>query len=161
MPNIRETWSGDWEKRLSDRLDNLGLPSVAELFSRNPGVTIRSLCDSLGEDVAPVQLTSMFVRESLRAGRLDSCARDLLARRILLNFPQGWELGERPDSRRAAALGDWIAELTTMVGGHLSERLESVCSALREIAPLGWIPSGGDDPIVRRAFDQGWTAANG
>ncbi|MCO5172514.1 MAG: hypothetical protein M9894_39960 [Planctomycetes bacterium] len=83
-------------------------------------------------------------------------AKDILVRRVRENFPDGWDTEEAGLSRRAAALGDWTAEILVHAGEHTRSSLHAVSDAIKRSAGPGWRPEGPDDPLVYAAFEEGW-----
>ena len=148
-------WSPGWSDRILERLKSLGFSSVLDYFDAFADESLNGLCARLGADVAPVQLTDLFVRESLASSSARQAAMELLVRCLRDQFPAGWICSDdfgaglilarcsRP-FRRAGAAGAY----------------EFVTSAWRCVVTAppeeGWWPVDCHDGLLVAAFAEGW-----
>ena len=132
------TWEQDWPTRVYERISERGFHSLSEFFDSRPMVSLISLADELGPNVAAVQLESLWFREAEVHGRLPQVLASLLIRYVRESIPQGWRTGDTFDSMLADAFATWenIADLV------LSESArDRVWDCLRSLSPApGWLP---------------------
>ncbi len=152
-------WTGEWQRRLKDKLAARGFDTVRSLLAARESRTFGDLASELEPDVAPVQVEMLFLRESLAEGRLVEAAAECLARMVIERFPRGWGTGTRLDYRTAGLLVDWVSDmLSDIEQAELSEpHLKAVVDALKDSVqpPKGWLPKNGQDPLIQRAFEIG------
>lgn len=158
-PGMRTPWSGDWQRRLNDRLTGLGFDSAEAFVVAREGKTFEQLARELGPDVAPVQVEMMYLRECRDAGRMVEAAAECLARTVIERFPRGWGVGVRLDYRTASALAAWISDMKNDIdqSGLGAEVLDAVADALQKThqPSKGWLPKNGQDPLIQQAFKIG------
>jgi hypothetical protein len=161
-------WQGDWQARMTERLQGHGYASATDYGAQRPAVSLLVLADELSgtqDDVAAEQIRRRLLAEAQQRGSVERCARDLLVRSLHEKLPEGWHAewgidvpGDRttPIARRASALGGW----TSSISVHLSEyddTLMRVALALRDShAPAGWLPASVDDPVLLAIFREHW-----
>jgi hypothetical protein len=169
-------WSGDWRARIRERLREKGFASVAAFVDARPKASLLGLATELGQatesglkDVAAVQLERMLLDEAKASGTLERRARDLLARRLHAELPEGWRRewidtpGDvtTPFFRLGRALSPWCAGLGTYLP-ECSDAADRVFLAMSHAAfPEGWLPSGPDDPLLVDVFRAHWTVSDG
>jgi hypothetical protein len=146
-------WQGDWEKRVYDRVLELDFSSVTAFADSRPTASLKELARELGrdKDVAALQLERLLRREARDTGRVHRFARAALVREVHEYFPQGWMRGETLDFNRASVWAEWVSRL----GEEHRAAAESVWDRLKQHTPVGWLPSGPDDPIILKAFHEG------
>lgn len=135
---MSETWEKDWPTRVYERIASFGFHSLSEFMDSRPMVSLLSLADELGPDVAAVQLESLWFREAENRGRLAHTLGSLLIRYIREAIPQGWTTGDEFDSNLADGFSMWenIADLVLSDSGR-----ERVWERLRNLSPApGWLP---------------------
>ncbi|HEX2568049.1 MAG TPA: NUDIX hydrolase [Polyangia bacterium] len=136
-----------------ERVRAMGFSSVTAFADSKPHATDLELADQLGvDDVAAVQLVKVWAAEAEKSGHLQEFARSLLVRRIRSWLPNGWGAGE-PDEARflaSSALVNWEGDLPDSLR-LLAQRV--MARALGDVVPYGWLPSGPDDPILSRWFE--------
>lgn len=158
-PGIRTPWSGDWQRRLNDRLTGLGFDSAEAFVLAREGNTFEQLTRELGPDVAPAQVEMMYLRECRDAGRMVQAAAECLARTVIERFPRGWGVGVRLEFRTAGALAAWISDMKNDIDqSELGPgALDAVADALQKThpPPKGWLPKNGQDPMIQRAIKIG------
>jgi hypothetical protein len=146
-------WQGDWEKRVYDRVSQRDFPSVTAFADSRPTASLKELAHELGrdKDVAALQLERLLRREARDTGRVHRFARAALVREIHEFFPRGWMRGERVDFSRASVWAKWISRL----GDEHEAAADRVWESLERRVAEGWLPSGPDDPIILKAFQEG------
>ncbi len=153
---MRTPWTRDWQRRLNDRLAELGFDGAEAFVVAHEGKTFEQLARKVAPDVAPAQIEMMYLRESRDAGRLLEAAAECLGRTIIERFPRGWGVGVRLDYRIASALAAWISDMKHNIDqSELSaEVLDAVADGLQNSHPpaKGWLPKNGQDPIIQQAF---------
>ncbi len=164
-------WQGDWQARLTERLQGLGFASATDYAAQRAAVSLLVLADELSgghDDIAAEQIRRRLLAEASQLGTVERCARDLLVRSLHEKLPEGWHKdwgvdvpGDRttPIARRASALGGW----TSSISVHLPEYddvLMRIALALRDSpTPAGWLPSSADDPVLLEIFREHWREA--
>jgi hypothetical protein len=161
MIDACKTWQSGWGARLADHLRSAGYRDVLEFMKDNPGKPYKTLAKMLGPDVAPIQLSSVFLRTALAAGKFREAAYDSLIRELTDQLREGWGGGPNPDFPPARAWSAWITSLTVEAGVPSIEPVAmSVWEELKkDPPPLGWKPGNDADEVIRRAFDVGWPEA--
>jgi hypothetical protein len=156
-------WEGNWEKRIYDRVFERDFRDLTAFAEARPTATLMQLADELSsqDDIAPVQLERLLRDEALAAARVHRFARSALVRAIHEYFPQGWNRAIRP-APGPSSPEEWcrIRVYSTWRGGggfreEYDAETDKVFDALERIAPVGWLPSGPDDPIILHAFREG------
>ncbi len=154
-----KAWIGDWEARIYERVQSIGCASVRELLASFPAEGYVAVARRLGEDVVGAQLQKLQVAEALRADDLREAACDWLSRALAHGLETGW--GEESDQavfRRASAYASWSGGLTTHASDAYASRCQQVWTALKALQPpADWRPQGAQDPLLRAAFDAGWS----
>jgi hypothetical protein len=110
--------------------------------------------ERLGDDVAAFQLEWMHFEEGKNDIR--RLAMDSLARDVKSHLPAGWRHGTKGDFDTAGAYADWVVRLEQQQP-EIKPKAKAVWAALEELhPPVGWLPSGPDDPFIVDAFSRGW-----
>lgn len=144
-------WSGDWERRLQDRVQKSGCHSLREFAEARLQSTYDSLAQELGEDVAVVQLETILAEEYRATGDDERFARSSLVRNLRKYLEDGWKAEVPFIALRAYA--SW----KSMLGSEFAASAESTWRALVSLGPPdGWHPSGPDDSWIAQAFEEGW-----
>jgi len=153
-------WQGDWQKRIYDRVVERDFPSLTAFAESRPTATLMQLAEELGaEDIAVVQLESLLRHEARETRRVHRFARSAIVRQIHEYFPRGWMRADRP-SPGPSSPNEWCrVSVYATWRGRLGEEFDSetdkVFGLLEKTAPVGWLPSGPDDPIIVQAFKEG------
>ncbi len=79
---MTSAWQGNWAKRIYRYVEERGFESVTDFAAHYPLFSTIDLADLLGEDVAGVQLESLWYMEAARHGALHWFVRDLLVRQL-------------------------------------------------------------------------------
>jgi hypothetical protein len=147
--SFTKTWSGDWHRRILERIRQHGFDTVTEFANDRAGASLSMLADELGrEDVAPAQLRSMLLDEASRTKTLPRLLRDLFVRELRHQLPAGWKYPLEDDSRYAvvSAIADWVAEFQDYINDEGKSAARRIL--LNTELPQGWLPEGPDDPVV-------------
>lgn len=153
--SFEKTWSGDWHRRILERVRELGFESVTQYASARVGTSLLVLAEELGpDDIAAAQLESILVEEATSAHAIPYALRDLLVRRLRAALPEGWEypLNEESRFKVAGALAAWGAEHKDRFEGN--SRFAAGQDLLNADLPTGWLPEGPDDPVVIAFVDR-------
>ncbi len=152
--SYEKTWSGDWHGRILERVRERGFETLTEYASDRAGVSLVSLADELGPDIAAAQLRGVLLEEAVRRNTVPRLLRDLFVRELRDRLPQGWNypLDDESRSEIAGALAHWETELKD----HLDdERTFAAGQALLDAElPSGWLPDGPDDPVIVAFVDR-------
>lgn len=159
---VSTPWDGNWQLRLQRKLDSLGFADLDEYLEAHPGIGYLDIAKSLGDaNIAAMQIYGLQIRTAAETGRLRAAAADSLSRFLVQHVKRGWGRGYHFAGNVAAAFGDWKVVLGRYsgTGRAFKERLDAITKTVRASnPPEGWIPSGRDDEILRRAFDECWPA---
>jgi hypothetical protein len=140
---------GDWRKRIYDLIAEKGYGSLTDFAQVNPIMTFQELAQTLGADVAPIQIESLLREEAVESGAFEKFARDTLARRIRQHIPNGWKTGEDFEFNVARAFASWSAAL----GEPYSEIAHRVWQLFQyAIIDVGWAPDGPADEVLVDIF---------
>ncbi len=142
-------WQGDWVARLYERVKQLGFDSVSSFAASMPGATLFDLADTLGGDVAAIQIERVMHAEAEDAATIEAFAKDMLVRQLRERLPKGWGIGSNFVSEAAGAWAAWKGMLDEKFGPAAVQMWHWLKAA--EI-PAGWLPEGPNDPIIERAF---------
>src|SRR5579859_2949671 len=103
--------SSEMRKRLSGALDGLLQEtkddSVEAFLSRYPGLPYVEVARN-HRNLSGAALMRAQMREAIQTGRLRHAAMDALVREINSEFPQGWGMGNRIESRWANVWTFWV-----------------------------------------------------
>jgi hypothetical protein len=144
-----QAWQGRWRVRLYERVRERGFDSVTAFAEARPAVPLYLLADELGkDDVAGVQVLSVLFAEAERRKQVTRFMRDVLARELAENLPDGWPavLDDANRFKVAKALSCW----STYTPETHQARADQVGDALLATPPPpGWRPLGPDDELLR------------
>jgi hypothetical protein len=134
--------------------------NVLDLLAANPGVSVTELAKRLNRGTSGLGLTMVAFEEASQGGHLRETAKDLLIRRILRAFPNGW----LPDANvhPSVMIGAWDSDIER----YAKDRTAAVYAfqILRvltiESPPVaGWKPNAVSDPQIDTLFDRHWPKA--
>lgn len=159
-PGHGHAWRGDWRARLQELVRARGYGSVSEFVDAHPLLSLVQLANDLGGgDVAAVQLETVLVDEARAADIVERRARDLLTRKLAM-LSGGWPgppsaRTREEEARVMDALSGWTPQtLPEMTADHV---VALGTALLRSTTiPVGWRPTGPDDPVVVELFEQFW-----
>jgi len=135
------TWSQGWERKVIDRVGNLGCAGIGEFLARFPGEPYVALAKRLGNDVAALQLEWMHIRDAATRGDLRQAAMDSLARDLNRYLPNGWRQGAKGDFETSSAFAVWATRLQ-QYQPDLHAKANAIWDALEELKPApGWSPA--------------------
>lgn len=154
--------SNEWTEALSRTLNCRGFRSLTDYADSLPTASLAELASNLGGSL--FALEQRLVAEAEASGMMERCARDLFARGLRDEFPDGWQPNV-PD-RSAAVAGQMygVATMFLMLLMALPEAyhgaVERVELAMGSIElPAGWKPEGPEDPILMELFGSCWHVA--
>ena len=151
-----QVWDDNWEHRLASRIAAAGCGTMTEFLAKCPAEPYLAVADRLGVDLAAFQIEWMHFGEAKESHQLRTAAMDSLARDICSHLPDGWRHGAKGDFDTACARADWIVRLE-QAESDLKRKAVAVWNALEESnPPVGWKPTGSDDPLIITAFGKGW-----
>lgn len=155
------TWTPDWCQRLQEVLRNKGFETLDEFLKRCRGEPYVSVVKRIAPWVVAMQIVRLQMLEAKQSGALREAAMDSLARELKFRLPHGWADDVASESNAAGAFADTGASI--VVDGdakHLEGVMSRVYRAMKSLSPpMGWQPSGPDDPLIREAFNLGWPAS--
>src|SRR5262245_40210204 len=107
------SWQGNWPARLYERARAKGYDSLTAFAAARPAVSLIDLAEELGGDQLNAdQLFRGLLDEAEDEHRLERFERDMLARELAEELPEGWpavlDVGSRPRFKVAKALSFWI-----------------------------------------------------
>ncbi len=127
--------------------------SAQQFLAQRPGWPWGKLLREFDEPVAPVQLVCFLQAAAARDGWVDWFARDTLARALRERLRRGWRFGGgEMDFPTAMALSDWQTTMGTWGAGCGDWARKVVDALLQAEPPMGWRPSGADDPLLMAVF---------
>lgn len=149
---MKQTWAGDWRRRIAERVRESGFESLTSFSDSAATSTFGEIASRLGTDVAPIQLAMLMREEAVERGQLGRFARGALVRFLTDYLPKGWQRGKEHEYERASAFADWIACL----GEDYRTAGERVWSAFMSATNLteGWRPNGADDDLLKSLFER-------
>lgn len=140
------------------RIHALGHGSMLAFLASRPDVSYVQL----GKDIQtiPLHIYLLQFEEAKAAGEVRAAVMDSYVRQINRYFPNGWTVGNESEFDRASALSlprsDAIGVAKLV---EFDEEIRSVGQCLRVAAiPEGWRPTSIEDPILAKAFNEGWPA---
>lgn len=130
-------------EHIQKAIRDLGYASVLDYAEAHPLVSLNTLSEPLGPEVPGIVLEECLKRDCLSAERFPWFVRDQLCRRLARRFPDGLRPGPRYNFLNAAVWAEWGSLFFDNVD---VEQLETAYDAILADVPLGWLPSGPDDP---------------
>jgi hypothetical protein len=155
----REAWQTGWQARVQYDAQLHGFSSITELLASRPGVPYEDVVSLFQTPVAPIQIVRLQLEEAGWEGGIRPAAMDVLPRVINRAFPEGWQNGENPDFRRASAFSAFMTGIVfdAKATKEMETKAQQVCDELVKIVPpVGWRPSGPNDPLIQQAFSRAW-----
>ncbi|RKG81928.1 NUDIX hydrolase [Corallococcus terminator] len=142
-------WEGNVRARLYERVRERGYDSLTAFADAHPAVPLYVLADTLGkDDVAAVQVFSGLLGEAEQRHRVTRLVRDVLARELAEDFPNGWPAVVDDSNRFDLALA--LARWSSYAPETHEERVRKAGDALLvHPPPPGWRPLGPDDEFLR------------
>ena len=149
-------WESGWQAKILAGIKALGFSSISEFLARFPAEPYAKLAKRLGEHVAELQIIWMQFDNNLDDIKYREAAKDCISRELNHTLKRGWGIGKNLEFRNALVYTEWSGWVT-----RSREDLEPVLDAvwqelLRLNPPLGWRPSGPDDPLIEAAFSRAW-----
>ena len=144
-------WVGDWEARISNRLQSRGFNSLNQFFAVHAGRSYFELADLLSEngDIAAVQLENLHASSSVGLSdteRLETMC-DSLVRFLSGALKKGWGLDRYWESAVTGALASW-----TVMWEQVPWARNVVRQLFASPPPKGWIPANATDVWIRAAI---------
>lgn len=141
--------NSDIRQSVLARLKEIGFDSMLQFCRANPILTFSQLVSAIGmDDVPPVLVVSILREETISNGVWDYFVKTAFVRSVTKHFPSGWMIGPNAEYRR----GGVYANLCSLVGTD-DDPPSGIRDRLRDLIPVGWNPTGVDDPIVIKLFD--------
>jgi hypothetical protein len=143
-------WDGDWEKRINDRIEELGYRDYRDYLRARPGRSYRDLAKELSRDeeigsIAPVQLQHLHAQSVTPAERQEAQL-DSFVRFIRPALRKGWGVGIYWDTDVLGAMACWF-----VTWGEEPQLDAFRREILRMNPPEGWKPDTSDDSIIHEA----------
>jgi len=152
-----------FEKRLMDQafqaLEVAGVGAL-EYVLANPKIPTTELAKKLsqesGKNISGIGFVMAVYDHAARLDQVRDFARDLLIRRILSAFPNGWQ--SKSDINPAVRIGSWVQEIKRSCDDNSVEYASAIIRnlAVDQQPPDGWLPNRADDPLVEEVFSRCW-----
>jgi hypothetical protein len=156
MDRAARTWQGNWRAKILSRIREVGFESVTNYLAKFPAMPYMRVAEKLGEDVAAVQVAQVQFEEAKGMRKIREAAIDSLPRDLNYYLKDGWRHGAKNDFDTSSAFAVWATRLDQLSLG-LKDTVDAVWAALEKLQPsTGWRPGGGNDPLIQKAFDEGW-----
>jgi hypothetical protein len=137
----------------------LGFANVEDFLKQFPAEPYIDVVRRIAPWVAAMQLSRLQMEEAFSTGLMREAAMDSFARNMN-SLPNGWVFDSETDSRAAGACAN--TSTAVVIDGHSPQfrgHILEVYKVLKSLQPpLGWRPSGPDDPLIQKAFSVGWPA---
>lgn len=164
MGQIDKVWGGDWRGRVVDRVSTKGFRSVSEFVASRPAQTYAELAIELGEDIAPVQVSRLHLKEAHEEGAhaFREASKDSLVRFIRERLPLGWNrkpVGKEEfdhDFLNGAPWSTWATAIDEVSPDDARAHEDAVWEQLQAHGRDGWLPASSDDEVIRSVFDKAW-----
>jgi hypothetical protein len=152
-------------ERVAILLGQKGFLSVTEFLASIPGISVIKAAELLsdGRKIFPLALVAFRYLEAKLEGNVRDAAIDMFVRETDEFFPNGWLTSRRPD------VNPETEALTLVSGWSSSIQVSGECPEYGKYTtpignyiyrehpfPIGWIPSGTDDPLLVSIFDKFW-----
>jgi hypothetical protein len=127
-----------------------------------PTASVAELAAWLDSAIAPTDLEYQLIAEAEAAGAMERCARSFLARNLWAELVEGWRSdgGDGEDStHHAGRLARAFFTLSVALPPAYHEAIDRVDRGLQSAElPIGWLPSGADDPALVELFGCCWAS---
>lgn len=153
--------SNEWTEALSQTLGSRGFRSLTDYTDSLPTASLAELASNLGG--SRFALEQRLVAEAEEAGTMERCARDLFARALRDEFPDGWQLADRDTgiAGQVYCIASIFLMLLTVFPEAYHDAVERVELAMGRVElPVGWLPEGCDDPVLIELFGSCWHTAS-
>jgi hypothetical protein len=149
-------WEGDWEKRVHQRIEELGYSTYWDYLQARRGHSYEDLAEELsrGRDeapIAPVQLERMH-SQAVPPGEQHDEILDSFARFLRGELRRGWGIGSHWETDVLAAMAFWFVNW-----GERPELDAFRHEILRMKPEPGWLPKDSRDPILQEAARRVWS----
>jgi len=135
-----------------------GFPSATVFAESQPNASLPELAAQLqliDPMITWVLLERTLVDEAETSDTLERCARSLLARDLRSELPLGWS-GESTKNEDASVRAGVFHALTIALPESCALAIQRVWRAMEVMTPMGWLPTGADDPILVATFFAYW-----
>jgi hypothetical protein len=131
--------------------------TAIEFMAEHPAISKVEVAKRLGRGASAIGLTMLIYEEAERTGRTREVARELLFRKIISEFPDGWY--EDKKVHAAVKLGGWDYDILKFAESS-ADYARAVLKDLTidNVPPTGWKPEGPDDELLTLVFDKYWPA---
>lgn len=137
--------------------------TALQFLAENPLVSkielAKRLAQQSGCGTRAIGLTKAIYDEAVQSNAVRTVAKDLLYRKILQEFPDGWFV--EPNICASVKIGDWDYDIHKYVpdkqAGDAAFRIVKQLT-IEEPPPDGWKPSLPNDPRIEELFARLWPA---
>lgn len=152
--NTKSSIDQEFHQRAVSELKRLGV-TAAELLQNHPDCSKKKLAEIIGNGMTSRGLTMVLFEEARQHSRVRALAQELLYRKILDEFPDGWF--EDENVRATVKLGSWHYDVLEFA----PEYEESATAVLKAMATTnkpntGWKPNSSMDERLRLLFETHW-----
>lgn len=117
--------------------------TAIRFFRENPGRSKKELAAVLGGGVTARGLTRKLFEEARSSNCLEQVAKDLLFRKILQEFPDGWSIDDKIST--SVKLGSWYSDIIDFFPEYEETAIKIIRAFERNAPPFGWLPKSLDD----------------
>jgi len=123
----------EWTEALSRALESRGFASLSAYADSRPEASLAELAADLGgPDAAPTALEQRLIEEAEATGKMERCARSLLARDLRQELSEGWQ----PEPERAESADDTASQAFRLAGS--SSRSRRHCQPPTRARSIAW-----------------------
>ena len=129
--------------------------SACEFLRENPDRSKKQLAEMLGTGVTSRGLTMALFTEARQQSKVRELVRELLYRKILQEFPDGWR--SEDNIRPTVKLGSWHYDVVEFAP-ECEETATTILKALatNDKPERGWKPQSPEDERLRHLFETYW-----
>lgn len=147
-----KSWTGDWKKRLYERVHGLGYESLTDFSCDHPTASTVALAEKLGkEDINAVQIVSGLLSEAEQTKKVSRFIRDMFVRHFYEYLPNGWPdiIDDKSRFDISGALSTWISYIPEAT----QDRAEKTAlDLMANPPPARWKPFGPNDELLIKLF---------
>ncbi|NRD44167.1 NUDIX hydrolase [Corallococcus exiguus] len=142
------SWQGAWKVRLYERVRERGHTSLTDFANSRPTVPLQKLAAELGkDDAAAIQVFQGLLSEAAQRQQVTRLLRDVFARELAGDFPEGWPV-IMDEATRFQAI-KLLARLGAFTPETHEARVSRAGDTLLATPPRpGWRPLGPDDELL-------------
>lgn len=149
---MNNTWEGDWKTRIRERVKEKGYQDLIDFSEKNPSLSFFELTKLLGENIAPIQTEQMLSEEYYQKGQYTRYLKSSLARELKNARIDGWQTDEAFNISLFSSIQNWKNHSPDEYA-YFTDKVLNILQH-SDFIPNDWLPSGADDPIVLKIFEE-------